>query len=662
MFSENEIVKGHRPRAVLLGKIIVFSFGIIVLRLWYLQIFKGEEFYRYSLENRLRRENLKSPRGIIFDRNNSTLVYNVPRFDATIIPQYLKNKHETLNKLSKILDIDSEKIKSLLAKNSGQARYQSITIKKNISRREVAIIETEGFKMPGVFVDTFISREYLDKEIGGHLFGYISEINKEQLPRYQKADNSLYKLGDFVGQAGLEEEHDLDLRGSDGFQFIEVDALGRVRRAVQDSQFFTEIQNKEATPGNNIRLTIDKDLQNVAYKALEGKVGSVVAVDVNTGEILTMVSRPSFDPSKFSRGLTPEYWAELVNDENNPLRDRSIQEHYSPGSTFKTITALAALEEGVINENTEYNCPGYFQFGRRKFHCWKKGGHGKVDVVKAIRESCDVFFYKVATTMDIDVLSKYAKDFGLGEKTNIDLPRETTGLIPSKKWKKDTYGQEWHLGETLSCAIGQSFVLATPLQLAMSYAAIANGGKHYKPILVKEIFDNEGNIIFKNQVELKHKVDLKEKTVELIKEGLYEVVNNPKGTAYWHRGKGIDMSGKTGTSQVIKLSSDKVYNKCEDYEYRQRHHALFVSFAPTDKPKIAIAVIVEHGCHGSSAAAPVAEAVAGAYMEKYLPGIRGELIKKEQLAFNKIKKEAQLKEQQASSVPAKPAEQGEVVE
>jgi penicillin-binding protein 2 len=618
MYGDDEIIRSHKVRVDLIGNLILLAFAILLSRLWYLQIYKGEALYNYSIENRLRKEVTKGPRGMFFSRDNKLIVHNVPRFDAVIIPQYLKNKKETIDKLSKILNISVAKINKKLKKNRGQVKYRPVILKKNISRREVAIIETENSKIPGVRVESSISREYVDKDVGGHLLGYISEISQAQLPRYRQRDKFDYKLGDYIGQGGLEEIYDLHLRGADGHQFMEVDARGRMKRHILSDKIFDGIKNKSALPGNNIRLTIDRDLQLTAYKALEGVVGSVVAVDVETGEILSMVSTPSFDPTNFNRGVSQKYWSSLVNDDRNPLRDRTVQEHYAPGSVFKTFTAIAALEEKIIDEKFEVKCTGSFKFGRQ-FHCWKKYGHGKVKLTKALRESCDVYFYKIATMMDIDVLAKYAKMFGFGVKTGISLPRETTGLIPTKEWKKKRDGIEWQKGETLSCVIGQGFILTTPIQLAMSFSAIASNGIMRRPTIIKEIFSNTGEIIKKNKPEEPLQIQISPKTFSLIKKGLYEVVNTPKGTAWWRRGRGIQMAGKTGTSQVIGLSADKIFNKCEDKEYKYRHHAVFTSYAPYDNPKIAVSVLVEHGCHGSSAAAPVATAVVTAYMKKYQP-------------------------------------------
>ncbi|MCY4524737.1 MAG: penicillin-binding transpeptidase domain-containing protein, partial [Halobacteriovoraceae bacterium] len=304
-------------------------------------------------------------------------------------------------------------------------------------------------------------------------------------------------------------------------------------------------------------------------------------------------------------------------NDKNPLRDRTIQEHYSPGSTFKLITAIAAMEEGIVDENTLIPCKGVFRSGRRNFHCWRWSGHGKVNVVQALRESCDVYFYKIATKLDIDILARYARLFGLGRKTGVGLPRETTGLIPTKEWKKKRNGKDWHQGETLSCAIGQSYILTTPIQLALTYAVIANGGKLFKPRIIKEIFSNSGEIKQKDEPEVVSQIDLGTKTLAYVKRGLYEAVNTRKGTAWHSRGENINMAGKTGTSQVIRMSAEKLFSKCEENEYKHRHHALFVGYAPEDKPEVAVSVVVEHGCQGSKVAAPIARDIITTYMNKY---------------------------------------------
>lgn len=620
MFGEEELVKIHKDRATLISYIITAAFGLVLARLWYLQVYKGETLHNYSIQNRLRKEVVWAPRGLIYSRDDQLLVDNIPRFDAILTPQFLIDKEVTLAKLAKILNTDVESIEQILKKNSNQAKYRPIIIKKNITFNELAQIESQNADLPGVSVDTFISREYRDKEVGAHLLGYISEISQTQLPKLRERDHQDYRLGDFIGQFGIEEQLDKYLRGKNGHEFVEVDARGRRKRYINTDNLFKGIEDEKPLSGMNVKLTIDRDMQLAAYKALEDKIGGVIAIDIDSGEVLAMVSRPSFDPSQFSRGLTPEYWRSLVNNKEHPLRDRNIQEHFSPGSTFKAISAIAAFEKGEIDEHTEVNCTGSFRFGRKVYHCWKKGGHGPVNLVKSLRESCNVYYMKMATKLDIDDLAHYAKAFGLGSRTGISLPREVSGLIPTKDWKKKRYGQEWQAGETLSCAIGQSYVLASTIQLAVSYAAIANGGKIYRPYVVKDIYDTNGELVKTFTPELISEIKLKnQKTLKFVREGLYQVVNNPKGTAFARRGQGILMAGKTGTAQVKSASADKVYQKCELMDHDSRHHGLFVGFAPYDNPKIAAAVIVEHGCHGSSAATPVAEAVITQYMKKYQP-------------------------------------------
>lgn len=632
MFGEEELVKIHKERATLISYIITAAFGLILSRLWYLQVYKGETLHNYSIQNRLRKEVVWAPRGLIYSRDDQLLVDNIPRFDVILTPQFLLEKEETLSKLAKMMSMDVETINNILKKNSNQAKYRPIIIKKNITFEELAQIETQNADLPGVSVDTFISREYKDKEIGAHLLGYISEISQIQLPKLRERDSWDYRLGDFIGQFGIEEQLDKYLRGENGHEFVEVDARGRRKRYINTDNLFKGIEDEKPLSGMNVKLTIDRDMQIAAYKALEGRVGGVISIDIESGQVLSMVSRPSFDPSQFSRGLTPEYWRSLVQNKQHPLRDRNIQEHFSPGSTFKAITGIAAFENGEIDEHTEVNCNGSFRLGRKVYHCWKKEGHGPTSLVKAIRESCNVYFQKAANRMDIDDISAYARAFGMGARTGISLPREVSGLIPTKEWKKKRFGQEWQAGETLSCSIGQSYVLSSTIQLATAYAAIANGGKIFRPYVVKDIFNTEGELVKTFTPELLSQVKMKNPdTLKFVREGLFQVMNNPKGTAFARRGAGILMAGKTGTSQVKSASADKVYQKCDLMDYESRHHGLFVGFAPYDNPKIAVAVIVEHGCSGSGAAAPIGEAVVSTYMKKYQPEMYLQNLEKDKL-------------------------------
>ena len=599
MFSEEESVKKHRERAYATFYFIIICFGILLARLWYLQIYRGEVFYEFSIKNTLRKEVLRAQRGFIYDRDGQLLVDNENRYDIMIIPQYLQNKEQTLEKLAAIINVDVETIEKTLRRYNTQAKFRPVRIKKNVSMEEVALIETMNQNLPGVIVETAMSRRYRDGETGAHVLGYISEMSQEQLPKYSKRDGVNYTPGDFIGQSGIEEVRDRYLRGNNGVEFVEVDARGRRTKFIDDHNLFSQIQDIPEEPGNHLELTLDRDLQNISQKYLEGKVGGIVAMDVNTGELLTMISSPSFDPSRFSKGLTTKYWNSLLNNPYQPLWGRMSQEHYSPGSTFKAITAIALMEEGLISKHTKINCTGSFQFGNRKYHCWKKQGHGYLDVVGALRESCNMFFQKMMVEFDIDILARYAKSFGLGTKTGVDIPREARGLIPTKAWKKKRNKVSWQQGETLSCAIGQSYILTSTIQLAVAYAAIANGGKVLKPQIVKSIVDEKGNTIKEFSPVVLSQSSATEDTLSVVRRGLENVMNHQKGTGFSLSDKDLKLAGKTGTSQVVQFDSSKIYTRCEEHEYDKRHHGVLVAFAPYDDPEVVVSVVTEHGCHGS---------------------------------------------------------------
>lgn len=364
------------------------------------------------------------------------------------------------------------------------------------------------------------------------------------------------------------------------------------------------------------------------------KIGAVIAVSPKTGEILAAMSQPSFDPTAFARGVSPQIWSELLNNEYRPLRDKTIQDHYMPGSTFKVVTLIAGLEEKEIDESFTVHCTGSIRVGNRPFHCHKKGGHGVVDPVQALAQSCDTFFYRVGQKLGIDRIAKYATMLGLGKRTGVNLAHEETGLIPTEEWKRQRFGQVWTPGETPSCAIGQSYVLTTPIQLANLYAAIATGGFLWRPFLVKYIESPDGRILKEFQPESLAQAKISTKTLDIVRKGLWHVLNDPRGTAYYHRIPGFDVSGKTGTSQVVGVTADKVYAKCKDQPFNLRDNGLFVAYAPPDDPSIAVAVVAEHGCHGSTSAAPIAMAVIKTYLQKYMPQRYGDEAIRERLKKN----------------------------
>ncbi len=622
---------------------VVVGIGILILfsRLVYLQIFNGDKMREYSEENRIKKVKIAAPRGMVFDRNRTLLLDNRPAFDVEIIPQYLrewKRQKETLELLSSLIKIGVSDIQNILDRARSQPPFIPVKIKTDLTREEVALIEAWKIDMPGVQIQQEIKRTNLYGEIAAHLLGYIGEVSQTELPILNK-ETEKYKLGDSIGKFGIEQKLEDVLRGEDGEKLVEVDALGRLKldnrsRGGSGGRVLAAELEKSAKPGNNLILTIDQDLQLAAMNAFGEKIGAVVAINPNNGEILAMLSRPSFDPTEFSRGIPPAVWQKLVNNENRPMRDKTIQDHYPPGSVFKIITGIAGLEEGVIDQNSRFVCTGSLNVGNRPFHCHKKGGHGSMGIIDAIIKSCDVFFYKTAQRLkSVNDIATWAFHLGLGRRTGIPLAREVPGLIPTEEWKQKRFNQPWNPGETISVAIGQGYVLTTVLQLANTYASIANGGTQYRPSIVKRIESIHGDVLSESKPEILDKTRLKPKTYELIRKGLWGVVNEPSGTAYSQRLPAMDFAGKTGTAQVIALSKDRVFSKCENMKFRERHHGIFAGFAPIDNPEIAVAVIAEHSCHGASGAAPIAKAVIETYLkklhpEKYTPEAIEEWMKK----------------------------------
>ncbi len=623
--GQDEQIREYQFRFRYLYVALFSAFLILVGRLWYLQIINGDRFRQYSENNRIKPLKIASPRGMIFDRNKKLLVDNRPAFDLEITTQYLyadKDWEDVLKRLGPLVSMKPEEIKTILSKGR-EAAFRPIKVKRDLSHEEVARIEANKLDLPGVAIEVDILRTNVFSDLAAHLMGYIGEVNPAELPRLNKDAKIPYKMGDGTGKSGLESKWESELRGVDGEDYIEVDAYGRRRRRSNNDPaargFASALDKRPAVPGRNLVLTIDQDLQVAAREAFGNQIGSIVAIDPRSGEVLAALSEPSFDPTLFSRGVSSSVWNDLLNNDNHPLRDKTLQDHYSPGSTFKPITAIAALEEGVVDENTTFNCPGFLWVGNRKYHCHKQHGHGNVSVVQALEQSCDVYFYRLAQKLGIDTIAKYAKMLGLGKCTGIFLAHEEPGLIPTEAWKKKRFGVDWIAGETLSCAIGQSYVLTTVLQLANAYGAIGTGADFFRPFVVKYIESPDGRILKEFKPEPIGKVQISPKTLEIVRRGLYHVVNFPHGTAYTRRIPGFEVAGKTGTSQVFKISSDKIFHDCMHLDFKYRHHGLFVAYAPADNPVISVSVLAEHACHGNSAAAPIAFAVIKKYLEKYYP-------------------------------------------
>ncbi len=578
-----------------LGVTVIFF--ILLMRLWYLQIIKAEDYQNLSENNRLRLVPVAAPRGTFRDRNGKLLIWNQPSFSVVLFKQDVKDKDQLLGQLISYLNLDRDELYERWDKSRGRARYYPITIASGITQDQLEYLEENLLALPGVDLQIKPVREYADSGMAVHLVGYIGEISEQDLA---KPEFGRYNSGDYIGKSGLERVWERELHGKDGGRQIEVDARGRVLRTVAES-----------TPanGNSLLLTIDSVLQERAEKALGAKAGAAVALDVRSGEVLVFASSPKFDPQLFAGRIPKKVWDGYLEDERRPLTDKVLTGQYPPGSTFKIITALAGLEEGLIDEHTTVSCNGSYTLGNRTFHCWQKHGHGQVNLKLALKQSCDVYFYHLADRLGIDRIAAYARKYGLGVPTGIGLEHEKPGLIPSTAWKEKKYRQKWVRGETIPVGIGQGYVLTTPLQLASMTAAVANGGTIYRPFVVKKVVDQEGKVLQEFKPEVLGNAGVSRRSLELVKSALQAVVNEPGGTGATARLAEVKVGGKTGTSQVVKLRTGK------GNPYRFRDHALFVAFAPVENPEIAVAVVVEHGEHGGSAAAPVAGAILRAYFE-----------------------------------------------
>ena len=620
--GQKEEIREYQGRYLYLKLIVGIAFLILFARIWYLQILNGAKFYTYSKDNSLKQEKIPASRGMIFDRNREILVDNYPAFDVTWTPQFVVNSDKTAECLFPLIQMKKEEILDIVAAETRNPRFQPRVIKQDISKDEVAKIEAHRFDMPGVDVQVAIKRNYTDGAVGAHLLGYMGEISDDELDNLNRRSFQKYDLGDFVGKFGIEERWEDYLRGIDGAYFSEVDAFGRKKSSRELTLFDYEQTKKEPIPGKNLVLTIDRELQLAASKALLNKKGGVktgalVALDPNTGEVLAMISQPGFDPSAFSRGINPKQWAEFISNPEKPLLDKTIQDAYPPGSTFKLITALTGLANHAVDFNETVNCNGHFFLGRAHFRCWtwRNGGHHIVNLKRAIRESCDYFFYRLGIKVGVDELAKYAKMYGLGQRTGLNLRGEVSGNMPSEAWKRKKYGERWFPGETPSVSIGQGYTTVSVVQLARLYMAVANGGTLYVPYVVKRIEEPDGTLIQEINPQIVQTEKFDPEIWKHLKDGLYAVVNEPGGTAYFSgRIDGLDIAGKTGTSQVVKMSKDKD-KKCEQVEYKYKDHAWFVGFAPVDKPQIVVAALALHDCHPYNGATMAVRDVIKAYLK-----------------------------------------------
>jgi penicillin-binding protein 2 len=581
----------------------VGAFFILFIRLFYLQVIQGEELKRLSENNFIRLQSTDASRGLIFDRNGNLLVDNRPAFDLSIILKDAKPVERTIEKLSHYINVPPTEFMGKISPKKGISFYKPILLKQDIGRDALAAVEVRKFDLPGIIVDVKPRRHYLFEQSTAHLIGYLSEINSDELKSEKYSE---YQSGDFIGKFGVEKAFEPFLRGKSGGRQVEVNVTGQIVKI---------LKTVAAHPGQNVYLTIDHTLQNKAEALLKGVAGAVVAMDPETGHILVMANSPSFDQNAFVDGMSHEQWNALVSNPFRPMENKAVQGEYPPASTYKMVTAIAGLEDKIIDKTTIFKCPGHYKYGNRVYRCWKRGGHGNVDILKALAESCDVFFYQVGQKLGIDRLAWYAKAFGLGTPTGINLDHEASGLVPTSTWKRRRTGIAWQGGETLSVAIGQGYNLVTPLQMLVLTSAVANGGLRYKPLIMKSIETADGKTILKSKSQISGKLPASKQTLEIIKRGLWEVVNTQKGTGRIAYIEGVDVSGKTGTAQVVGRKDNNVQPESEISDHLKAH-AWFVSYAPSIDPKIAVAVIIEHGEHGSSAAAPIAKEIIKTYLIK----------------------------------------------
>ncbi|MFQ5457081.1 MAG: penicillin-binding protein 2, partial [Myxococcota bacterium] len=503
----------YRSRFLLAFTVVFIVFVLMFFRLFYLQIIRGDYFRETAQKNSIRMRRAVAPRGILYDRNGIEIAKSRPSFNLMLIPHEVKDKARTLKLVARLLGRDEEELGAQMKKTRKRYGNRPFPLISDMSREELAIVESAKLSLPGLVVDIQPVRKYVHGSLAAHLVGYLSEINERELGKKAFAG---YRQGDFVGKYGVEKSYERFLRGRDGGKNVEVDVRGRELRVLEEIP---------STPGNNLYLTLDFKTQKAAEDAFAAREGAVVALDPRNGDVLAMVSRPVFDPSDFASGVSSKIWRRLTGDPHHPLNNRVIQGTYAPGSTYKVFTAAAALERGSVRPRTVLGCPGFYTLGGHTYRCWKRGGHGGVSLHRAIVQSCDTYFYKAGVKVGVNQLAFFSRSFGLGARSGIPLTGEKGGLIPTAEWKKKRFGQKWMLGETPSIAIGQGYDLVTPLQLASGYGAIANGGKVYKPRVLRKVTDPDGQLIEETEPVIKRRVAVSDENLALLRKALEGVVN-----------------------------------------------------------------------------------------------------------------------------------------
>lgn len=602
-------------RLAIAGGAVLFAFFILFVRFFYVQVVQHDYYHTLAEQNRIFIVPVVPNRGLIVDRNGVVLAHNFAAYTLEIMPTQVDDFEDMISRLSILVDItpkDRRRFQKLLEEGHD---FASVPIRTRLNDEEVARFAVNAYRFPGVELNARLFRHYPNAEIASHVVGYIGRISDPDVAELKaKGMAANYSASDYIGKVGLEQRYEKDLRGVTGYEHVETDANGQSVRTLRSIL---------PVSGNDLRLALDARLQQVAEQVFGDHRGSLVAIEPATGGVLALVSRPGFDPNLFVEGIDPQNWDALNNSPDHPLNNRALQGVYPPGSTFKPFMALAGLESGKRKPGFTISDPGYFMLGGsgRAYRDWKAGGHGIVNLHKAVVESCDTYFYGLAHELGIDAIHDFIGQFGLGSKTGIDIEGEVDGLLPSQEWKQRRFQQKWYVGDTISVGIGQGYNLTTPLQLAFATAILANDGRIFRPHVVQHIQDSQTGELTTIEPEPIGEVPLKPENVKRVRDAMVDVMK-PGGTAAW-AGMGAKylFAGKTGTAQVIGLKGQK-YDE-DRIHARHRDHALFIGYAPADDPKIALAVLVENGGHGSSTAAPIARQV----IDFYLLGKEPQLVK-----------------------------------
>ncbi len=610
--GKNEAIHGYRDtriftiRAVTALVFVLLLTLVLVARLVYLQVLSHDHFTTLSQKNRVSIYPVPPIRGLIYDRNGVVLAENVPTFRLELIPERIKDIDATIGELRKLLPIDDSAIERFHKERKRKRSFNSIPLRFRLSDEEVAVFAVNRYRFPGVDIKAGLTRHYPTGALMAHVVGYVGRISEADL---KTIDDANYRGSTHIGKTGIERSYEASLHGTVGYQQVETDVLGRKLRILDQTA---------PIPGQNLHLSIDTHLQQIATGAFGEENGALVALDPNNGEVLALVSMPSYDPNLFVSGIKSKDYSELRDSTEQPLFNRAIRGQYPPGSTIKPFIGLAGLEFGKIDKNSGVFCHGaYFpEFqSKRPYRDWKRSGHGYTDLEKSIVESCDVYYYKLAYHLGIDRMSSFLARFGFGEKTGINLPGEATGLLPSREWKKRHRQQPWYPGETLITGIGQGYTLTTPLQLAVTTAALATDGRHLQPTLIHSIeFPDTGKQELQ-KVKVVNSISIIDSdNWNTVKHAMTQVVHGPHGTARRIAESSYRIAGKTGTSQVFGLKKDQKYD-AKKLIKKLRDHALFIAFAPVENPRIVVAVIVENGGSGGAIASPIAGKVISAFMQ-----------------------------------------------